>query len=476
MIRLHQTFGVHTGRLYEFAQPSIRIGRMPDSDVAFDAHTDLDASGRHAEIHLTGTGWVLRDQNSRNGTFVNGNRVHEHILVHGDEIEFGPGGPRLRVDLESNSEGSPKTIEGVIHPFAQTRPTDLPQGGGGQYATAPMEAPAGMPPAHDPLPPSNFPPPMGGQGGFRPPAQGPSGFPPAPGAGGFSASPSGFPPPQRNAPGRQSPPTMEHRNAPNVSPPTMAANAITDEPKSRTGLWLSLIGITAVLIALGVGGWLWLGQSSGSGTPDPEQISTNNIGAILHIDVELNGETETICTGFAVRPTLLATSASCIMRLEAKRAEGATLHAQGTGTRLTLARLWRHPEFVPSPAGANGLNESVNVGLAEVTTQLTRLVSLAPLARVQGQTQGSTLAAYGYTQLTPGVTLTPIQNISRTPSATFFHFDQPIPLGAPVFDASGAVVGIHTTADVNGTAPSAGPGRATGTDALLALLAGMPTG
>jgi predicted component of type VI protein secretion system len=105
MIRLHQSFGAHAGRRYELAQERIRIGRLPENEVAFDPHADLDASGRHAEIVAEGGAYVLVDVGSRNGTFVDGHRVDRLVLRGGEEIEFGPGGPRVRVELPAPGEG-----------------------------------------------------------------------------------------------------------------------------------------------------------------------------------------------------------------------------------------------------------------------------------------------------------------------------------------------------------------------------------
>lgn len=76
-----------------------RFGRHPDCEVSFDAHRDLDASTRHAELRPTERGWVLVDLGSSNGTFVDGQRVTEIAIAAGAPltVEFGPGGPRLRI-------------------------------------------------------------------------------------------------------------------------------------------------------------------------------------------------------------------------------------------------------------------------------------------------------------------------------------------------------------------------------------------
>lgn len=97
MIRLRQTRGADSGREFEFDTELVRIGRMPDSDVNFDPEVDLDASGRHAEIRDEGGRYVLIDTGSRNGTWLNGQRIKHAALHAGDEIEFGHGGPRLEI-------------------------------------------------------------------------------------------------------------------------------------------------------------------------------------------------------------------------------------------------------------------------------------------------------------------------------------------------------------------------------------------
>jgi DNA-binding NtrC family response regulator len=63
------------------------FGRSRSCDViVHDAH----ASSRHAEIAPAGGGGIqIRDLGSRNGTFVNGARVREGIVGHGDTIAIG---------------------------------------------------------------------------------------------------------------------------------------------------------------------------------------------------------------------------------------------------------------------------------------------------------------------------------------------------------------------------------------------------
>jgi hypothetical protein len=92
--------GSRRGQRQEFVAPErVTVGRHPKCDVSFDAHRDLDASSRHAEIRISGGGYVLSDVGSSNGTFVDGQRIGEVALETGPGavVEFGAGGPRLRI-------------------------------------------------------------------------------------------------------------------------------------------------------------------------------------------------------------------------------------------------------------------------------------------------------------------------------------------------------------------------------------------
>jgi|GEM_PF-2472362 len=100
MIRIRQTFGAHSGRTREFNQDVVRFGRQPSNDIAFDPHADLDASGNHAELRREAGQWVLVDLGSRNGTLVQGRAVQRHVVRSGDEVEFGTGGPRIKIEIE----------------------------------------------------------------------------------------------------------------------------------------------------------------------------------------------------------------------------------------------------------------------------------------------------------------------------------------------------------------------------------------
>jgi len=62
------------------------IGRTSENDIAVNARA---VSRRHARIDMTGEGYVIKDLGSGNGTFVNDERIEEHLLKDGDQVRFG---------------------------------------------------------------------------------------------------------------------------------------------------------------------------------------------------------------------------------------------------------------------------------------------------------------------------------------------------------------------------------------------------
>lgn len=92
------------GSARDFAGPIVRIGRRPDNDLVFDPKRDLLVSGHHAEIrHVDGRTLVV-DVGSKNGTFVNGERIRAPMpLMPGDRIELGPEGPEFSIEIVADA-------------------------------------------------------------------------------------------------------------------------------------------------------------------------------------------------------------------------------------------------------------------------------------------------------------------------------------------------------------------------------------
>jgi len=84
--------------------PAICLGRESDCEVAFDADQDDVVSRQHCRIEAAGgesPGFRLSDLGSRNGTFVNRQRIAGEVTIRpGDIIQLGPGGPEFEFDVE----------------------------------------------------------------------------------------------------------------------------------------------------------------------------------------------------------------------------------------------------------------------------------------------------------------------------------------------------------------------------------------
>lgn len=95
--------------------PRVTIGRHPENDISFDAHRDLDASSRHAELRREGRGFVLHDVGSSNGTYVDGEVVTEVKVDPGKPVvvEFGEGGPILQIWVGKDDDQPPTPPAGV---------------------------------------------------------------------------------------------------------------------------------------------------------------------------------------------------------------------------------------------------------------------------------------------------------------------------------------------------------------------------
>jgi len=86
--------------------PNVTLGRDPKCEVAFDPEKDQLVSRVHTKISLRDDNFWIGDLGSRNGTYVNTQRVSGRVkLMPGDIVRLGPGGPEFEfcVDPLSHS-------------------------------------------------------------------------------------------------------------------------------------------------------------------------------------------------------------------------------------------------------------------------------------------------------------------------------------------------------------------------------------
>jgi VWFA-related protein len=80
------TKGSSQGLSYDITKSQVSIGRAPENTIVLNDDT---ISRNHAVIRFAAGLFQLTDNNSSNGTFVNGSRITETILKSGDLVRFG---------------------------------------------------------------------------------------------------------------------------------------------------------------------------------------------------------------------------------------------------------------------------------------------------------------------------------------------------------------------------------------------------
>lgn len=91
--------GSKSGTSVRLVEGTNTIGRSSGRDIIF-ARDEILVSAEHAQIVYYEGQFVLNDQGSRNGTFVNRERITQRVLESGDIIEFGQGGPSAQFVID----------------------------------------------------------------------------------------------------------------------------------------------------------------------------------------------------------------------------------------------------------------------------------------------------------------------------------------------------------------------------------------
>jgi menaquinol-cytochrome c reductase iron-sulfur subunit len=136
--------GIRAGAALNLGDIPVTIGRNPVRTVVYSDDETM-VSADHATIEYRDGHYVLKDDGSRNGTIVNSWEITEHILEHGDIIQFGKGGPAARFVVESKP-GVVPTMDSVTrttgsHRAVTTRHTSAMPA----IVTAPHEEEADVP-------------------------------------------------------------------------------------------------------------------------------------------------------------------------------------------------------------------------------------------------------------------------------------------------------------------------------------------
>jgi pSer/pThr/pTyr-binding forkhead associated (FHA) protein len=147
-IVLRHLSGSKANQVEEFSLAHFReliFGRDPSSSVKYDPNRDDLVGRQHAKIiqdPADPSQFVITDLSSRNGTFLNRQRIGGSARISpGDTVQFGAGGPEFQFDLEPR-------------PQADMRPTRM-GGTTESYGSSPATTPAtrmGSGPSPAPMP------------------------------------------------------------------------------------------------------------------------------------------------------------------------------------------------------------------------------------------------------------------------------------------------------------------------------------
>lgn len=93
--------GTLNGQTYELETGFLTIGRSDTSSIRFDPNSERIASKQHAFIEAKADGFYIRDNQSTNGTLVNGQKIDTVKLDSGDNVQFGTNGVMSTVRIDS---------------------------------------------------------------------------------------------------------------------------------------------------------------------------------------------------------------------------------------------------------------------------------------------------------------------------------------------------------------------------------------
>jgi predicted component of type VI protein secretion system len=88
------------GRAHELKVDKTTIGRLEDNTFQIP---EPSVSSHHCEVLLEGSQVKIKDLNSTNGTFINGEKISEAVLAPGQTLRLG----QIELRLESDAPGAP---------------------------------------------------------------------------------------------------------------------------------------------------------------------------------------------------------------------------------------------------------------------------------------------------------------------------------------------------------------------------------
>ena len=157
LYRITMQRGPATGKVFTLVKTSLTIGRELDTDIPVN---DVEVSRRHSRLTEMADGYQVEDLGSTNGTFVNGQRISQPVMLHsgdlialGETIEFvyesAPSEEAKTVMVSPDSQATVMVSSGASAPEEPVAPAPVFERAAS--ATVPPSAPAPEP-AYAPAP------------------------------------------------------------------------------------------------------------------------------------------------------------------------------------------------------------------------------------------------------------------------------------------------------------------------------------
>src|ERR1041385_5507304 len=122
-----------TGRTHELKVDKTTIGRVEDNTFQI---SEPSVSSHHCEILLRGSDVVVRDLNSTNGTYINGERTTEAVLKPGQILRLGQIELRLETETTMAAAATKKPVDSTMVMQRGVKLTELEAGARGGFETA----------------------------------------------------------------------------------------------------------------------------------------------------------------------------------------------------------------------------------------------------------------------------------------------------------------------------------------------------
>src|SRR3954447_6802025 len=100
--------GACAGARFPLRDGTIRVGRAPDNDAVIDGPDAATVSLYHCEIVREDEGCRVRDRESTNGTWVDGERVTEAPITPAAVVRLGQQGPEFALVIQ---EAAPELLD-----------------------------------------------------------------------------------------------------------------------------------------------------------------------------------------------------------------------------------------------------------------------------------------------------------------------------------------------------------------------------